>query len=955
MGRDIFSIRSLIFMTALVALPLVSCSGSEDTSAVDSELDPSVDDGRTLDGVSASKTTLDFSADSFGAAYRKSTALLNNGDTPIVLSASVSGSDQFMLELSDGTIGGTLSNLTLPADSTLTLNVIYTRRAVGTHNALLKIKNSAGESLDIQLRGTTTGTSDEAFTLVPASLSCGDSNQPVDFGQVTEGKAVSVGIKICNRNDTSPLVINSLSSTTETSATLWELLNLLPMKTAHADACTTPNGTAASVSQMSVAISSSELAKGLTFKAADGSALSFPLTVPAGSYVKVNATLTADLTGKVDEGKVGKSFVFELPMIAKSGSKKTATAIRGTILPKGPQLTVDGAVPSQKPALTFSTAKIPSDATIEKYPTRPFTITNTGSAALSLSATLLNTSSTGTFEFETCPTFPLTIAAGASTTLPIRYNPKTLGTTRGKLTVTSNAVNGGTTVFDLIADASSVKLVDWTYRKSSILDDTHEHNLGQLQVGNTTFKTFTITNQSEIADNTLTTTFSLASFAASGATFAYLTETGQSVPFKLGEAVSIRVNPGQSKTFTLAITLPNTTNLLDQALTGTIALTNRLKNGAVDTQSTLAITTLGADEVVEPGSPIENATDVPAVITQFSMLINSPQAGKQVVASVKGYRSDALSFGDLNLSKQYAKFNPVSSTTATEIKDVLGIQSTKFMMYCFDMLSDAAIAAGDTSHYSEDNFDDNFDFVFDGTPYCIDSSSFSTGGTPCQNGGKKLSKTEYEAIYDELSDCLDPQIAQTYFDQKRWVPEISTFFADLTPTEGSYIHHDDTGTSELTMRDVTVGLKLGPNAETCKKGLCKMAPDLSFLDTSFSATFTTNLFTSTADTSDNIVSDSLQSLFTDESFLLADAWVGRDDFDARALQPYMHKVGDHYYFGGEEVNWSPGDDAPEGALGCFKMVSFVYTEASPTENTFWILEDSPAFIFLTACFMDDKT
>ena len=252
------------------------------------------------------------------------------------------------------------------------------------------------------------------------------------------------------------------------------------MKSAYADACTTPNGTAASASQMSVSISLSELAKGLVLKASDGTALSFPLTIPAGSYVKVNATLTADLTGKVDAGKVGKAFEFELPIIVNSGSKKTGTAMRGTLLPKGPQLTIDGALPSQKPALAFSTAKIPSDAKIEKYPTRTFTITNTGNAALSLSATLLNTSSTGTFEFETCPTFPLTIAAGASTMLPIRYNPKTLGTTRGKLTVISNAVNGGTTVFDLIADASSVKLVDWTYRKSSILDSTHEHNLGQL-------------------------------------------------------------------------------------------------------------------------------------------------------------------------------------------------------------------------------------------------------------------------------------------------------------------------------------------------------------------------------------------------------------------------------------------------------------------------------------------
>ena len=208
MGRDIFSIRSLIFMTALAALSFSACSEIGDTSAVDSEVDPSVDDGKTLDGVSASKTTLDFSVDSFGAAYRKSTTLLNTGDTPLVFSASVSGSDQFAIELSDGTTGSTLSNLTLPADGTLTLSVIYTRRAVGAHNALLKIKNGNGESLDIQLRGTTTGTSDEAFTIVPSSLSCGDSNQPIDFGQITEGTAASLGIKICNRNDTRALVIS---------------------------------------------------------------------------------------------------------------------------------------------------------------------------------------------------------------------------------------------------------------------------------------------------------------------------------------------------------------------------------------------------------------------------------------------------------------------------------------------------------------------------------------------------------------------------------------------------------------------------------------------------------------------------------------------------------------------------------------------------------------------------
>jgi len=146
-----------------------------------------------------------------------------------------------------------------------------------------------------------------------------------------------------------------------------------------------------------------------------------PLTVAAGASTPVTVTYAPTAAGS-DSGCI------------QINSNDPATP--------AVQVTVSGTgnVPAPPPApgislnptsVNFNTVSVGNGATL------PVTVQNTGNAALSISGIAL-CSGTST-EYAATPAAPITVAAGASATLSVHYNPTNAGTDTGCLQITSNA------------------------------------------------------------------------------------------------------------------------------------------------------------------------------------------------------------------------------------------------------------------------------------------------------------------------------------------------------------------------------------------------------------------------------------------------------------------------------------------------------------------------------------
>ncbi|WP_234030504.1 choice-of-anchor D domain-containing protein [Undibacterium sp. 14-3-2] len=138
-----------------------------------------------------------------------------------------------------------------------------------------------------------------------------------------------------------------------------------------------------------------------------------------------------------------------------SSFKPTATGIRNAdlllVTDSGAQFSVhlsgNGiAVPTTTPSLTsnpqsfdFGKATIGSQGVLKR-----FTLTNTGSAALTLNSASFSGPFAIVSDSNACASFPLTLAAGASCDLPVSFRPSTAGSISGSLQL--QASNGNWTI-----------------------------------------------------------------------------------------------------------------------------------------------------------------------------------------------------------------------------------------------------------------------------------------------------------------------------------------------------------------------------------------------------------------------------------------------------------------------------------------------------------------------------
>lgn len=131
--------------------------------------------------------------------------------------------------------------------------------------------------------------------------------------------------------------------------------------------------------------------------------------------------------------------------------------------------------------------------------TKTFTIQNTGSGSLAISAIAFSGTNASEFTLMTSLTYPLNIAAGASEDITVQFAPTASGTRLATLTVTSDdadeatydfALQGLSTVPEINLQGNSVTIADGDATPST----TDFTDFGSVNTGSSQTKTFTIQN-----------------------------------------------------------------------------------------------------------------------------------------------------------------------------------------------------------------------------------------------------------------------------------------------------------------------------------------------------------------------------------------------------------------------------------------------------------------------------
>ena len=388
------------------------------------------------------------------------------------------------------------------------------------------------------------------------------------------------------------------------------------------------------------------------------SGLTTPVSVNAGSSttfsVKFAPTTAAAVTGSIS-------------LTSDASGSPTALALTGTgVTPSTAQLTLN---PTSVP---FGNVNVGSSAT------QSVTVSNPGTSTLTIS----QITASGAYFSDSGLTAPVTVNAGSSTTLSVKFAPTTAGAASGSITLTSNASSSPNTLsltgtgtapqislspspvaFGTVTDgSSSAKTVTITNAGSATLTITN------AAISGTGFTMSGLTNPLNVAAGGGTSTFSVT-FTPSGTTAASgsvtltsnvagspttlsLTGTGGAAP-----APQITVTPSSvafgavvdGTTNSQTITLKNTGN-------ATLTITSATPSGTGYSVSGIALPlniAAGASSTFNVNFAPTGTSAVTGSVSLVSNVATSPTAigltGTGVAATlVLGVSSNNVSFGNVN-------------------------------------------------------------------------------------------------------------------------------------------------------------------------------------------------------------------------------------------------------------------------------------------------------------------
>jgi thiol-disulfide isomerase/thioredoxin/cytochrome c553 len=425
----------------------------------------------TGNAVAAATIAVSANALNFGALVTASASPLqsitvhNAGQAPLTFSSiGLSGANAGIF-----TLGGSCStSAALAAGGSCTVTVLATPTAAGAFAANLNLaSNASNGNVAISLSGTASAAA-PSLSANPSAVAFGSQtvgagastqnvtitnrgNVPVTFTSVAvSGTAsVTIGSGACSGTLAVAASCNvplSFSPTAEgnVSATL-----LLRSNAPDLSVGVTGAGTSAAVARPVLSdaapfafadaqVGQQSAAHSITLSNTGNAALKITSLVLGGSNPGDFALAgTCAMNGTVSPGA---SCTIDTSFKPAAAGARTADLLLMT--DGGAQFTVrlsgNGmSVPSTAPSLSTAPQSFDFGSAIvgDTGPVKRFTLTNTGSAPLTINSATFSGPYAAASDANACAAFPLTLAAGASCELPVRFTPATTGNAAGSITL----------------------------------------------------------------------------------------------------------------------------------------------------------------------------------------------------------------------------------------------------------------------------------------------------------------------------------------------------------------------------------------------------------------------------------------------------------------------------------------------------------------------------------------
>jgi Abnormal spindle-like microcephaly-assoc'd, ASPM-SPD-2-Hydin len=572
--------------------------------------------------VSPSPSTLSFGSAAVGKTMTQSVSVTNTGKENVTVSEVSASGTGF-------SVSGFSRATTLSAGQSLALPVSFTPPQPGSMTGSLKIMSNATNSPTmVPLSGNGV---ESQLSVSPASVS---------FGSLTTGKTSSQSVTISN-SGTASLTITSASVSgtgfSDSGITLpltipaglsSEFTVIFAPTTAGTFAGTLTLVNNSATPSVSVALSGTGTAGQTLQLSASPTSLSFG-SVAAGTSTTKTVTLTNTGTGSLslsNDSVTGSGFTVSgmvMPMTLSAGQSTSfnvafAPNVSGSF--SGAVSVVSNAANSPA-TIALSGSGVQSQISISpasvsfgslntgQTNNQTVTISNSGTASL----TITSASVSGTGFSDTGIALPLTIPAGSSSALTVRFAPTTTGNFSGTLTLVNNSATPSVSVA-LSGTGTAAQTLQLSASPASL-------SFGSVAAGTSTTKTVSLTN-------TGTGSVSLSNDSVTGSGF---TVNGMSMPMTL--------SAGQSTSFNVAFAPAAGGNF-----SGAVSVTSN----ATNSPTTIALSGTGVQSQISVTPASVSFGNVTTGVTNTqTVTISNPGSAS---LTISGAALSGTGFGDSGLS-----------------------------------------------------------------------------------------------------------------------------------------------------------------------------------------------------------------------------------------------------------------------------------------------------------------
>ena len=417
--------------------------------------------------LTVSTATLAFGSVTVNTVSTQPVTLTSTGTAPVTITSALLSGTGFSMS-------GATFPVTLNPTQSVTLNVQFDPTTLGTASGQITIQSdsSTNGTAVVNLSGTGTTATSPQLTVSAATLAFGSvtmntaSTQPVTLtstgtAPVTITSALLSGTGFTMSGATFPVTLNPTQSVTlnvqfdpTTAGTASGQLSIRSDSSTNSTAVVNLSGTGTTATSPQLTVSAATLAFGsVTLNTASTQPVTLtstgtaPVTITSALLsgtgftmsgatfpATLNPTQSVTLNVQFDPTTVGTA-PGQLSIRSDSSTNSTAVVnLSGTgTTATSPQLTVSAAT------LAFGSV------TLNTASTQPVTLTSTGTAPVTITSALLS----GTGFTMSGATFPATLNPTQSVTLNVQFDPTTLGTASGQITIQSDSSTNSTAVVNL--------------------------------------------------------------------------------------------------------------------------------------------------------------------------------------------------------------------------------------------------------------------------------------------------------------------------------------------------------------------------------------------------------------------------------------------------------------------------------------------------------------------------